>query len=49
MSAKFLQFLRHTLIKKRDAVAQIPLYVCDVLLIQQEQLLCYLAFQLRHL
>jgi hypothetical protein len=49
MSDKNLDFLRHSLIKKRETVTQIPLYVCYVILIQQEQLLYYLAFQQRHL
>lgn len=41
MSDKNLDFLRHTLIKKRETVTQIPLYVYYVMLIQQEQLLYY--------
>jgi uncharacterized membrane protein len=49
MSAKNFDFLRPTLIKKRETVTQIPLYVCYVLLIQQVQLLYYLAFQQHHL
>jgi hypothetical protein len=49
MSGKILHFLRHTLIKKRDVVSHIPLDVCYVFTIQQEQLLYCLAFQQRHL
>jgi hypothetical protein len=49
MSVKNFDFLRPTLIKKRETVTQIPLYVCYVLLIQQVQLLYYLAFQQHHL
>ncbi len=49
MSDKKLDFLRLTLIKKRETVTQIPLYICYALLTQQVQLLYYLAFQQRHL